>query len=316
MGYKLAGCEVLGGVEIDKGMMALYRANNNPRYSYLMGVQDFNKIPLEKIPEDLKNLDILDGSPPCSVFSTAGKRHKKWGEENYFREGQAKQKLDDLFFHFIETADRLRPKVVIAENVKGLILGKARGYVKEIISRFGEAGYSTQIFLLNSARMGVPQVRERVFFIARRNDIEVPKIHLSFDEGVITLKEAFKGSAPQGAKLLSKKAKQLWANTKRGDTFSKAAGGNHLWFSSNRLAWERPARTVQAGSALGHPDEPRYLSPNETIRCQSFPEDYSFLDQDAIYVMGMSVPPFMIQRLAKQVAKQWLLPTEEKREAV
>ena len=77
MGYKLAGFNVLGGVEIDKEMMAIYRANHKPKYSYLMGVQEFNK--LFEIPEELKNLDILDGSPPCSTFSMAGNREKKMG---------------------------------------------------------------------------------------------------------------------------------------------------------------------------------------------------------------------------------------------
>ena len=85
MGYKLAGFNMLGGVEIDPEMMALYRANHNPQHSYLMGVQQFNELPLDTIPDELKNLDLLDGSPPCSVFSMAGKREKKWGSEHHFR---------------------------------------------------------------------------------------------------------------------------------------------------------------------------------------------------------------------------------------
>jgi len=117
MGYKLAGFNVLGGVEIDEEMMNIYRANHKPKFSYQMGVQEFNKI--ENIPEELKNLDILDGSPPCSTFSMAGKREKKWGKEFKFREGQKYQRLDDLFFHFIQTAKLLQPKIVVAENVKG-----------------------------------------------------------------------------------------------------------------------------------------------------------------------------------------------------
>jgi hypothetical protein len=63
-----------------------------------MGVQEFNKLPLNKIPADLFELDILDGSPPCSSFSMAGSREKAWGEKKKFREGQAHQVLDDSFF--------------------------------------------------------------------------------------------------------------------------------------------------------------------------------------------------------------------------
>ena len=74
MGYKLAGCRVLGGVEIDPAMMAVYRANHHPEHSYLMGVGDFVKIPDADLPAELFDLDILDGSPPCSTFSTSGLR--------------------------------------------------------------------------------------------------------------------------------------------------------------------------------------------------------------------------------------------------
>ena len=63
---------------------------------------------------------------------------------------------------------KLKPKVVVAENVKGLIQGNARGYVKEIFKAFQNAGYSAQLFLLNASRMGVPQNRERTVFIANR----------------------------------------------------------------------------------------------------------------------------------------------------
>lgn len=83
------------------------------------------KLPDEKIPEELFYLDVLDGSPPCSVFSTAGSREEGWNTEKVFREGQAKQRLDDLFLYFIAIAKRLQPKVVIAENVKGIIIGNA-----------------------------------------------------------------------------------------------------------------------------------------------------------------------------------------------
>ena len=168
MGYKLAGYDVIGGVEIDKKIAAVYKKNMNPKHFYEMGIADFNKIPDHELPEELFGIDILDGSPPCSSFSMAGSREKKWGKKTFFREGQEEQVLDDLFFQFIDTAKKLKPKVVVAENVKGLIQGNAKYYVKLIINRFKEIGYETQIFLLNAASMGVPQRRERVFFIAQR----------------------------------------------------------------------------------------------------------------------------------------------------
>ena len=176
MGYKRAGFEVVGNCEIDPKMNELYIANNHPKYNYLMDLRDFNK--LEDLPEELYHLDILDGSPPCSTFSTAGDREDAWGKEKVFREGQKKQTLDDLFFVFLNTVEKLRPRVVIAENVVGLIAGNARGYVNLILKRFKELGYDVQLFKLNAAFMDVPQARERVFFIANRENF--PRLNLNF----------------------------------------------------------------------------------------------------------------------------------------
>ncbi len=188
-GYKLAGCDVIGNLEIDKNMNELYIANHHPKYSFNMDIRDFNKLADSELPRELFCLDILDGSPPCSTFSMAGNREKDWGKKKKFTEGQQLQTLDDLFFCYIDTAARLRPKVVVAENVKGLILGKAKGYVNEILKRFKEAGYKAQLFLLNSALMGVPQARERVFFIARREDLGWPDLRLPFYKKPMPFKE-------------------------------------------------------------------------------------------------------------------------------
>ena len=172
MGYKLAGFDVLGCNEIDPKMIEAYKANHNPKYAYLEPIQTFKL--RDDLPQELYELDILDGSPPCSSFSMAGNREKDWGKEKVFREGQAEQILDTLFFDFIDLAKKLQPKVVIAENVKGLLLGEAKNYVREIYREFDLAGYYVQHWLLDASKMGVPQRRERVFFIALRKDLANP----------------------------------------------------------------------------------------------------------------------------------------------
>ncbi|MBK25849.1 MAG: DNA (cytosine-5-)-methyltransferase [Halobacteriovorax sp.] len=307
MGYKLAGFNVLGGVEIDKEMMELYRENHKPKYSYLMGIQDFNNLPIKEIPDEVKKLDILDGSPPCSVFSMAGKREKKWGKENFFREGQKKQRLDDLFYHFIEAGKRLQPKVIIAENVKGLLAGNARGYVKEIFTYFREAGYSCQLFLFNASKMGVPQARERTFFIARRNDLDFPPLKPEFNERPISVGEAFLGIKNHGViNTMGPAAEKLWSKVKTGDSFAKAHHKGHF-FTWTKINPKKPSPTVIAKSGLCHWEECRKLSQGEITRLQTFPDDYNFLNSDPCYVMGMSVPPFMTKRVGKAVAEQWLL---------
>ena len=133
MGYKLAGYDVIGNCEIDPAMNVLYQTNNHPVYTYPMDIRQFVAMKDYEIPQDLLDLDVLDGSPPCSTFSMAGDREDAWGKEKAFKEGQAMQTLDDLFFWYIKAIKKLKPKVFIAENVKGLIEGNARGYVNQIL---------------------------------------------------------------------------------------------------------------------------------------------------------------------------------------
>lgn len=91
MGYKLAGYNHLGGVEIDPKISAVYKANHKPKYLYTEDIRDFIK--RDDIPKELYNLDILDGSPPCSSFSMAGNRDKDWNKKKVFNEGQKHQKV-------------------------------------------------------------------------------------------------------------------------------------------------------------------------------------------------------------------------------
>ena len=169
MGYKLAGFDVIGCNEIDPRMNDVYVANHHPKYNYLEDIRTLKM--RDDLPKELYQLDILDGSPPCSSFSMMGSREEGWGVEKRFKEGQAKQVLDTLFFDFIDLAQKLQPKVVVAENVKGLLLGEAKAYVRRIYESFDKAGYALCHTLLNASYMGVPQTRERVFFTAIRKDL-------------------------------------------------------------------------------------------------------------------------------------------------
>lgn len=308
MGYKLAGFNVLGGVEIDPQMMEIYRRNHRPRHSYLMPIQEFK---YRDLPKELYDLDVLDGSPPCSSFSMAGNREKDWGKKKVFREGQADQVLDDLFFHFIDVAKRLRPKVVIAENVKGLVIGNARGYVKQIFDGFRSAGYDCQLFLLNASRMGVPQRRERTFFIARRMDLRLPRVELVFHEREIGCEEAFRGVDAVG-RPATELQRHWWSHVQPGEAFSKAHPKGH-WFNCFKLHPEKPSPTFPANT-LGNAGPYHWTFPNRIstpakVRLQTFPEDFNFGSVDPGYVCGMSVPPLMMQRVADQVLRQLLCRT-------
>lgn len=311
MGYKLAGFDVVGCVEIDKRMLDMYRANLAPKHPFLMPIQEFNKIPVDQLPEAVRSIDVLDGSPPCSVFSLAGNREQDWGKERKFTEGQAVQVLDDLFFHFIETAARLKPKVVVAENVKGLVVGHARGYVKEIFKGFEKAGYRARLFMLNARSMGVPQSRTRVFFICERMDLKPLDLDMTFNEPDIVPRSAWAGlpEPTEDLEVTGKKLVRYWHKTIPGNNFSEAAGMNDgtestTNFTNYRLSFTKVSPTVTSSGPFLHPSVCRRLSSAEFVRLQSFPDDYRFTDKSAQYVCGMSVPPLMMQRIARRIAEK------------
>ena len=308
MGDKLAGYTVVGCCEIDERVLSVYRKNLHPKYPYHMDVRDFLTIPNAELPEELLHLDVLDGSPPCSTFSLAGQREKAWGKKKRFREGQALQTLDDLFFWFIKIAEKLQPKAVIAENVSGLIKGNAKGYVNEIFKAFREAGYETQLFLLNGAKMGVPQRRERTVFVARRKDLEKPKITLQFDEMPVYFREVRSDRGDpvnpetMAYKLLQKRTEK---DNNLGD-INLRWKGKQTQFNSAIVKDNEVCPTLVCGAEIYRFCDADRFSEQDIRNVQSFPQDYDFMDQKAKYICGMSVPPVMMAQIATEVYEQWL----------
>jgi DNA (cytosine-5)-methyltransferase 1 len=141
-------------------------------------------------------LDILDGSPPCSAFSVAGKlshnvheeehvdlwgnvtiekvsgKHSDgWGQTKNYSDGKMVENIEDLFFEFLRVANDIKPKVIVAENVKGLTIGEAKEYFNKILKEFENIGYDVCAQVLDSRYYGVSQTRTRVIFIGIRHDI-------------------------------------------------------------------------------------------------------------------------------------------------
>lgn len=318
MGYKLAGFDVLGCNEIDPKMIEAYKVNHNPKYAYLEPIQTFK---LRKdLPKELYELDILDGSPPCSSFSMAGNREKDWGKDKIFREGQVMQVLDTLFFDFIDLAKELKPKIVVAENVKGLLMGAAKSYVIAIYKAFDEAGYTCQHFLLNASKMGVPQKRERVFFIALRKDLaspfmeqvdmftELPKLELDFNEKEIPFKEIDTDIKEKDENRFSPMLLKYWDLWEIGKSYSEVNAPSYSGFGYIKTDPNKAIGTILAHPESGfyHYKYKRQLNNTEYKLAGSYPLDYNFLKLKQKYLIGMSVPPVMTAQIAKQVYEQWL----------
>lgn len=317
MGYKLSGFDVIGCNEIDKRMMDVYLANNDVKFHFIEPIQTLKE--RNDLPTELFNLDILDGSPPCSTFSMAGSRQDAWGKMKHFREGQAEQVLDTLFFDFIDLAKKLQPKVVVAENVKGILFGNAKDYVRRIYQCFEDAGYYVNHFLLDAQKMGVPQRRERVFFLCLRKDIassvlvedglfdKKPHIEMDFNEQQIMFGEVADYS---GEEINSDKIRYLWENRNYGDNdlgnTCLRLTGKEVLFNYYYLYKNKCCNTLPAKKCLIHFEKPLYLGKSEVCCISSFPQDYNFLGQQPYYVCGMSVPPVMMAQVANKVYDYWL----------
>ena len=209
-GYRLAGGKVIAINEFVEGAIKTY-STNFPDTKIIPG--DIKKLKGQDFLEvaNLKSgeLDILDGSPPCSAFSVAGKREKNWKgavhyeSESYFdfdtgemvtvggyevkdgvkkySDDQVVEAIEDLFLEFIRIAKDIKPKIIIAENVKGITMGKARDKLHQFQNEFEkiEPGYLVTHHVLNAADYGVPQARERLFFVCVRQDV-ADKVGLNF----------------------------------------------------------------------------------------------------------------------------------------
>lgn len=309
MGYKLAGCEVLGCCEIDHKMNEIYVKNHSPKYNFLMDIRDFNKIPDSEIPAELFNLDILDGSPPCTTFSMAGNRETGWGKKKKFREGQSEQTLDDLPFVFIDSVRKLNPRTVIMENVEGLLLGEAWKYVQSIYAEFKKAGYKLHHWLLKGENMGIPQRRHRVFFIAIRNDLNINPglLDMTFHYDPVAYGEIMCGNG----KPLTEWQKHLLEKAQYGDSdlgeinlrlYGRCAG------FSDYICWnDRIMNTITSSGKLLNPHKMCHVSDEELVLGQTFPADFDFCDRSVRYVCGMSVPPVMIKRIVQRLLESGVL---------
>ena len=305
MGYKLAGYHHLGGVELDPSIAAIYKQNHHPEHLYIEDIRDFNK--RTDLPAELYQLDILDGSPPCSTFSMAGSREAAWGKEKQFKEGQKMQRLDDLVFVYCDTIEKLKPKVCWLENVAGLARGNAKVYAKKIAKRLDEIGYNVQVFLLNGATMGVPQVRERCFFIGLRKDFHLPKLVLNFNEAPILFKEIKDNT---GRPIDTEDSLRTWKLRKPSDnsfcdTIMREFGETRR-FNVKYIKDDQILKTLNATTNHPHYSEPLWLSRSEMLKGSSFPIDYNAEDSKIMFLTGMSVAPLMSAQISYQIYKQWL----------
>lgn len=157
-GFKLAGYTIVGGVDFNAPAIKTYNKNFPEAKGLCCDLlnMDQNKIKVEF--GDLEDVDVIIGGPPCQGFSAAN-RYKIEGEDP----------RNKLFFEFVKFVDLANPKVVVIENVKGIVTSN-NGYAKDrIYEIFENRGYSVNHKILSASDYGIPQRRQRNFFVMIRN---------------------------------------------------------------------------------------------------------------------------------------------------
>ena len=177
LGYRMAGFRVLWANEFVAAAREVYALNARP--GTIVDGRDIRAIDpaqiLAAIGLQQGELDLLDGSPPCASFSTAGARQEHWGQVKTYSDTE--QRTDDLFFEFARILAGLMPKTFVAENVSGLVKGVAKGYFLDILRTLKAPGYRVKARLLDAQWLGVPQMRARIIFVGVRDDLDLEPVH-------------------------------------------------------------------------------------------------------------------------------------------
>lgn len=340
LGYRMAGFRVVWASEFIAAARDSYNANKAAET--VLDGRDIRTVKPEDIlaATGLKRgeLDLLDGSPPCASFSTAGKRQDGWGKVKAYSDKA--QRTDDLFLEFARILAGLQPRAFIAENVSGLIKGTAKGYFLQILGALKLAGYRVEAKLLDAQWLGVPQARQRLIFQGVRVDLgRLPAwprpltYRYSVRDALPWLDAVgLKRGARQGAELpaptvLTHGRRQTtseltaitrivepetdisryaigaeWDRMKPGEQSSK-------YFQLTRPALDKPSPTLTLGagalSAAGvvHPTERRRFSIGELRRICGFPDDFILTGTYAQQWerLGRAVPPVMMAAIAAAV---------------
>lgn len=153
-GFRLAGFNIVGGIDFNDESIKTYQRNFPTAKAICADLLQFDDAMILKEFGQAK-VDVIVGGPPCQGFSAAN----RWQKEN-------ENPRNKLFFEYLRFVKVLKPKVVMIENVRG-ILSSNNGYAKTRIEELlNNLGYEVNCNVLNASEYGVPQNRFRAFFVA------------------------------------------------------------------------------------------------------------------------------------------------------
>lgn len=291
LGYSMAGFRELLAVDFDERCAETFRLNF-PGVPFL--IADLRKMSTKKFMEAAGlvgpgDLDILDGSPPCQGFSTAGKR------DFYDLRNQ-------LYGEFIKLLEKAKPKVFVMENVGGMVKGKMKIVFADCIRQLKAAGYHVSCRLLDAQWFLVPQERKRLIWIGSKDDLMIEPSHPCGLAEPISVAEALadllSGSLP--AIFLDDGRKRGWKITRPAFTIGSGCRTELISVKLERGKSRAPQMAAHQHSSLM---TPRRLTDREVARLQSFPDAFQFAGNktEVQQQIGNGVPPLFMRAIAGHV---------------
>ena len=300
-GFEMAGYRQLCGLDWFKEAGITYR--HNFKHPFIEGditSEETKSRFIDTIQSQLKGeeLTVLSGGFPCQGFSMSGSRI-------------VEDPRNSLYKDMLDIINRLRPKFIVAENVKGL-RSMLKGKVEDKITKdITNLGYEVNVTVLNSADYYVPQKRERVIFIANRVDLKNYHPSPLLEQGsYITTKEAIEDlihvADDKDFNHIRTKHKESMKERLAAVPEGKSLYKNYS-DSWKKCPWNQASCTIKEnhGGVNIHPIEPRVITVREMARLQSFPDDFIFKGAKGkqMVQIGNAVPPLMAKAIALGIKK-------------
>lgn len=305
LGFENAGLKTELLVEIDKNAAATMKLNK-PDWNIVNG--DIKDVCFKQYKN---NVDVLAGGFPCQAFSYAGKG-LGFGEPR-----------GTLFFEFLRATNEIQPKVVLGENVRGLIQHDSGRTLKTMIHCLEEAGYQVFYHLVRAQFLDVPQKRERLIILGVRKDLDLKHMFPVERNYTLSLREAFKNIPNSDGYKYSKRKYEImklvpeggyWRDLPidiqkefMGASFFHGGGKTGM---ARRLAMDEPSLTLTCNPAQKqtercHPTETRPLNIREYARIQTFPDEWDFVGpvSSKYQQIGNAVPVNLAYHLGIGIVK-------------
>jgi len=323
VGLEQAGHKCLLGVDFNLDASKSFARNHAKAKSLHLDIHLLTKSKLASL-VDISSIDMVVGGPPCQGFSTVGR-------------GEVDDSRNSLFKQFVRIVKITKPKIIIFENVTGILAKKNEIVLKNIFKSFEKLGYSMDAKVLSSDEFGVPSRRRRAIIMGVLGGLPVfPKPSRAILSNPITVKEVINNLKDKKGFIHNHEVEKAqitnsldlsrlkYIPSGKGIRYEKDELAylpkklrfNIDWKTINesrfrqtrlqRLPLDEPAPTILTSRSMYyHPLEHRYLTPREAAICQSFPNDFVFEGSTTSQFrqVGNAVPPLLAKSIGMSIKK-------------